>query len=397
MIMLRPRTVGLAVVSVFAPALHALGGEGPRDLADLLRPIVEARGVPGLAAAIVKDGEVVGLGAWGVRAAGSEEKVTTDDRWHLGSCTKSMTATMIGTLVEDGVMSWDMTVFGVFPELKDEASTGWETVTLRHLLTNRGGVPGDVAPMLWRTLWKGEGTATDQRMTLVKGMTKEKLKGTPGEGYIYSNAGFSIAGAMAERVTGKGYEALMHERVFGPLGMTSAGFGPPGRGEAGVTQPRGHRAAPGGPVAVGPDETGSDNPDGISPASKAHATMRDWASYAAWHAGAGKGKTGTGPTVSAGVAKAMHTPAEGPGQAYAMGWVVGSRPWAGGTVLMHTGSNSMWFAVCWVAPERGVALVAASNAGGPAGERACDDACAAMLKAFLAPPEREKPAVADPG
>ena len=59
--------------------------------------------LPALAAILVRSGEVVESEAVGIRAVGSPEPVTISDRWHLGSNTKSMTATLAGVLVEEGV------------------------------------------------------------------------------------------------------------------------------------------------------------------------------------------------------------------------------------------------------------------------------------------------------
>ena len=62
-----------------------------------------------------------------------------------------------------------------------------------------------------------------------------------------------------------------------------------------------------------------------------------------------------------------------------MGWLVVPREWAGGYALTHTGSNTMWFCVMWVAPEKGAAFVAATNVAGPAAEKACDEAVATLI------------------
>src|SRR5262249_20455813 len=153
----------------------------------------------------------------------------TADRFHLGSCTKSMTATMIATLVEEGKLGWTTSVGEGFPELAEQMKPAWKSVTIEQLLTHRRGAPAglDAGGLLGR-LWKREGTPREQRVTLVRGVLEREPEAAAGTRFIYSNAGFAIAGAMAEKVAGEAWEDLMRERIFGPLGMTSAGFGAPG-------------------------------------------------------------------------------------------------------------------------------------------------------------------------
>src|SRR4029453_3966433 len=118
---------------------------------------------------------------------------------------------------------------------------------MERLLPPPSGAPADLsADNLWGRLWNHKGTPTEQRMTLVEGVVRRPPVAAPGTKYIYANAGFAIAGAMAERITGQSWEVLMRARLFEPLGLTSAGFGAPGTpGTPGnaekIDQPRGHR------------------------------------------------------------------------------------------------------------------------------------------------------------
>ena len=78
----------------------------------------------------------------------------------------------------------------------------------------------------------------------------------------------------------------------------------------------------------------------------------------------------------------LHTPPGG--SDYACGWVVLKRGWAGGKVLMHNGSNTMWYVVMWLAPEKNFAVIAATNIAGPDAEQGCDEAASAMIHQWLA-------------
>ena len=93
---------------------------------------------------------------------------------------------------------------------------------------------------------------------------------------LYSNLSYMVAGAIAERATGKSWETLMQERLFTPLGMTTVGYGPPAT-PGGVDQPSGHRRdGTGGwvPVQFG------DLPAAGAPAgSNLHMSIQDWAQF----------------------------------------------------------------------------------------------------------------------
>jgi CubicO group peptidase (beta-lactamase class C family) len=340
---------------------------GPKDVSALLAPIVEKRDVPGMAAAVVYKGEIVATGVAGVRTRGKPDKVATTDRFHLGSDTKAMTAMLCGILVDEGKLKWDQTLGQTFPELKNSMNTQYQAVTLAQLLNQRGGAPGELEKdPLWAKLWQYKGTPTGARRLLLEGVTSKPPEATPGEKFIYSNAGYAIAGHMAEKVNGKSWEDLMREKIFRPLGMTTAGFGAPGtRGKN--DEPRGHRSG-GTPVEPGPQ---ADNPVAIGPAGIVHCSISDWAKFAAANLPSAKTKLVKPETL-----KKLHTPAPGE-PAYAMGWMIAdNQPWAGGPALTHAGSNTMWYAVAWLAPSKDCAFVIACN---QANAEACNDAAIALI------------------
>jgi CubicO group peptidase (beta-lactamase class C family) len=348
------------------------------DLAPLLQPVLDRCKVPALAAAVVRADGPVRVGAVGVRQAGRKEKVTADDRFHIGSCTKAMTATLCARLVEQGKLSWATTLGAGFPDLAAAMHKDYRGVTLEQLLTNRGGFPTDVPDPLWKEVWQLHGKPTAARAHLLKALTAEPPAAPPGGMFLYSNAGFAAAGHLAERVTKKPWEALMKEQLFTPLGMKSAGFGAPGSAGA-VDQPRGHSAEG---KAVVPSAKGSDNPSGIGPAGTVHCTMADWAKFARLHL---RGARGKADLLRAETFARLHAPAKGDGEPYACGWGVAERDWSGGPALTHAGSNTMWYAVIWVAPQRDLAVLAACNQGGPSGRQAVDDAAATLIQAVLKP------------
>ncbi len=78
----------------------------------------------------------------------------------------------------------------------------------------------------------------------------------------------------------------------------------------------------------------------------------------------------------------LHTPFASDSE-YALGWVATERSWGGGTVLTHAGSNTMFYAVIWIAPEKNFAVVVCTNAGGDTAEKATDTTASALIRQYL--------------
>lgn len=338
------------------------------DLSDELATLIRRSRVPGLAAAAVVNGDLAAVGACGVRKHGAPDLVTPGDKFHLGSCTKAITATLAALLVDEGLVAWEITP----PEIFDgEIHPGYRGTTLRQLLTNTGGCPEDIEPDLWGRLWEIPCPPAAQRRELVRGLLREPPAYPPGQGFEYSNAGFSLAGAMLETVAGRSYEDLLREKIFRPLGLNSAGFRAPAS-PGGVDQPYGHHRRWFRLRAVDPEPAG-DTPPAIAPAGAVHMAISDFAVFARAH-------LGLGDFLSPAQLALLHKPVR---DDYAMGWIVTSRPWAGGQALTHVGSNTMFYSVVWLAPHRQFAAVAACNTGEAAGFRACDAAVTLLVEKYL--------------
>ncbi len=344
----------------------------PTDISSELEGLIEDSPVPSIAAAAILDGRIVSQGVTGLRKVGEHERVTVDDKYHIGSCTKSMTAMLAAMMVESGKVKWDTTVEDVFPEV--DIHEDYKMVTLKQLLTNSGGVPGDIEPRLWSDLWDAKGSPEDQRMRLVEGILEQKPEYKPGSKQVYSNAGFSIAGAMIETIAAEPYEQLLAKMLFAPLGMDSAGFRAPATNGK-IDQPYGHSEVDSGIVANDP-EPGGDNPRGIAPAGAVHCSVVDFAKYARFHLGDSGAELITDESM-----EFLHTPLEG--FDYAMGWITTERPWAGGKALTHAGSNTMFYAVVWIAPNKDFAAVAMCNFGGEEGFEKCDEAISLLIQKHL--------------
>jgi CubicO group peptidase (beta-lactamase class C family) len=371
----------------------------PVNIDAVLKPIIARHGVPGMAAVVLQGDHIVAQGVAGVRKAGSPPPITINDQFHLGSDGKAMTATLIAMLIQEGRLTWSTTIGDIFGGTVKDMNPAWKTVTIEQLLTHRAGVPGGLldASGLWTRLWKRQGTPTQQRLQLVKGVLSRPPEYPPGSKFVYSNAGYAIAGAMAEKITGRAWEELLQTQLFKPLKITTAGFGAPGKFGK-IDQPLGHKSS-GEPVEPGPQ---GDNPPAIAPAGTVYMSMTDWAKFIALHLrGDPANPNRQVRLLSAESFTRLHAPAPGPGQSqeggYACGWLVVQRPWAKGSktgnvglALMHAGSNTMWYCDVWVAPEKDFALLVACNQGGDNAFKACDEAVVALYrKIFL---NKTKPA-----
>ncbi len=179
--------------------------------------------VPALGGAIVTTGGVAALDVAGIRKHGNTTKVEAGDRWHLGSDTKAMTATLVAVLAQKGQVDWDWTVADVFTEWASTMKAMFKDMTFERLMAHRSGIIDTKA---------AESTALADTAKTITARRKEVAKlvihrnHTGGENFLYHNWNFVLVGAMLERVTGASWEDLMNTHVFTPLGMTTAGYGP---------------------------------------------------------------------------------------------------------------------------------------------------------------------------
>ena len=356
----------LAAAALALPAVP-LPAQPLADLDDVLQPVLMRHKVPALAGAIVTNRGPVAIAAVGVRKAGTAVKVTPEDKWHLGSETKTMTAHLVAALVERGRLKWATTLTDSFPELAESFWPALRKATLAQLLSHRSGLAENLA---WNAIPR-QGSLREQREAAIRMLAQAPRRFDPGADFLYSNTGYVVAGAMAERASGSTWEELMTRMLFEPLGMRSAGFG--GTGTPGrIDQPwphleNGRPASTNGPAA--------DNPPVMGPAGTVHASIGDWGRFIADHL---KGARGERAQLSPSTYKLLQVPPAGGN--YAMGWIALERDWAGGTVLTHSGSNSLNYCVVWMAPKLNVAALACTNQGGPVAARATEDAVGALVR-----------------
>lgn len=316
-------------------------------------------GPPALAGGVATRDGLIWSGARGVRRAGAAEAVTTDDRWHLGSNTKAMTAAIFARLVEQRRTHWGLTLREALPDM--EVAAAWANVSLEAVMRHRAGLTDD--PVLgtgWLMIARADTRPLPvQRRALTAAALTRPPSGRAGD-FVYANLNYVIAGAVIEAITGGSWEDAIRAEVFEPLGLSSAGFGPPPDPNA-----WGHRQVGGRPVPMDPSSPGADNPLALGPAGTVHMTIAD---YARWT----RAICGEGDWLSDDNLARLNTTADA-NPAYSLGWMVQPAPPSGafagaGETLAHEGSNTLWHAISIVAPKPGLAVFTFANDGvkGPA-------------------------------
>ncbi len=392
---LKVLALGLAALPVTTraqaptPAPRAL-----RDLSGELEPLRSRYRLPSIAGAVVQHGEIIAAGATGVRALGRPVPVSLDDRYHLGSDTKAMTALLAGMAVEAGKLTWDASIGAVLGSRVPNMNPALARVRLEQLLSHSGGIPSDTDEMLklYFNTDAFEYNLAPLRLRVIEAWKDHAPATPPGKEFHYANFGYLIAGAMIEAAFGEAWEALITERIFGPLQLTTAGLGAQasnGRLDA----PVGHQVDEHGketPMFWG---AAADIPPVLGPAGTSHMSIRDFATWAGWNAGLGQRAPHLvrpetlarihRPHIDTGRIEHPRpgVPAEG---RYALGWGIVKFAWSRTPLLTHNGSNSMNLAKVLVDTTQDVAVVLTTNYPGERADDALTEGMTALYRPFAA-------------
>jgi CubicO group peptidase (beta-lactamase class C family) len=353
---LESRVISVLLLSVAITLLPSPcpASDEPVDIHYILEEVRDRTGIPAIAAAVSRDGQIVAEGAVGVRALGSPAPVSPGDRFLIGSCAKSMLRVLVGRLADTGLLSFDTTL--------EQALTGvpmlaeYRDVTIGQILNHKGGIPPytQIGPRLTPWLFELKGTAVEQRASFAAHILNEPPAAPPGSQEIYSNAGYGIVAHVAERLAGRPWEELLAQQVFTPLAMSSAMVGLPTSPEN-QDGPRGHFR----------NETGYELTKGwrqvlppIAPAGMVSCTIGDFARFAGKLALINWGKPGDLLKEATAARVAASTPGGGPQDGV---------PFFGGEGTF-TAAFALW-------PSRGLAIVVQTNGG------ESDNVCQAAIEA----------------
>ena len=319
--------------------------------------------VPAMAASMVRDDEIVATAVVGDRVAGRASPARLDDRFQIGSIMKVMTATLVGRMVDRGVLKWDTTLAGMFPELRETMRPEYRNVTVDLLLSHLSGMPYQPATPEGVTDAAGGDSLLLRRYEYVKAALKDTSVASPGTKFVYGGGPILVANYL-ERKLGKPYETLMAEEVFRPLRMTRSGFGnmsSPNRIDGPWEHAwNGTALQPVKPFASFDRESRS------CVGRNGYSTAGDMARFARAHLLRSSGYLR--PETWA------HLQTSVPGGSYGPGLAIEPEAWCGKDVVWHSGSNGKNLAVLLVCRSRRVAWAIMTNAEGPGASAAYGEA-----------------------
>jgi CubicO group peptidase (beta-lactamase class C family) len=233
----------LLLSGTYANAQADLSPELRGKIDTLATEALEQSGVPSASIAVVKDGKIVYLKAYGSARLEPKTPATSGMRYSIGSISKQFTAAAMLLLQEQGKLSLDDKVAKFIPEL-----TRANDVTIRQLLSHTSGYqdywPQDyVMPMMLQPVTAAK---------ILDTWARKPLDFDPGTKWQYSNTNYVIAGVIIEKASGKPLLQFLKDKVFAPLGMTSVANIDEKR--LGDTDPTGYMRYALGPLRVAPKE-----------------------------------------------------------------------------------------------------------------------------------------------
>lgn len=192
-----------------------------RNVTEFVENIMFEDGLPGAAVAVVRGDTTIFAEGFGFRDVDKGLPVTRETLFHIGSTNKSMTAMLIATLVDDGLLEWDTPIIEIYPDFELSSDESTNFVTVRHLLSMQSGIPDYAEDDFDVDNASGE--------DVFKYVVEIDLLGAPGEEFSYSNISASLAGYLGVIAAGyeypnlyAGYEKLLREKVLDPIGMETA-------------------------------------------------------------------------------------------------------------------------------------------------------------------------------
>jgi D-alanyl-D-alanine carboxypeptidase len=333
--------------------------------------------IPAMGAIVFRADSILARGIAGVRRSNATTPIELSDRFQLGSNTKAVTAMLLATLVEEGKLAWTTTLADVFPDLRDSMSSEFRAVTIDLLLSHHGGISpfSDTDDKDFRSIPRLSGTPREQRAAFTAWVLRGKPAGPIGEKAIYSNGGYTIAGAIAERIAGEDWESLVRARIFKPLELhgTFAWSESPD-----VNQPWGHHETRAGAKPVDPRDRSERLPPIIGPAGSVELSLDDYGRFLQVNLRGLQGRDT--PLLKAATIKHLHTSPASPRDKYGLGW--GLQDFDAAPASVHVGSAGTFYAVTIIQPTRDLGVAVFANAGAERATAAATDGVKALIRRF---------------
>lgn len=311
------------------------------------------KNIPGMIAVLSEKKIIKQMAFTGVRRVGSKSLIVENDKFHLGSNTKAMTAALIAKLVDEGVLRWDMTLAEIFVDFTSMNEV-YKKIRIDEILAHRAGFPKDFEGELSQININDNTDLGEQYKNLVNVLLKSEPKFAPGSTFHYSNIGYILLGEIIQKLTNKNFEKILAEKIFAPLQMKSCGFGLPQKNlTSEINQPIGHKIKAGKIVSEN-----FDNPLIYNSTGRVHCSVDDWLKFLHFE------MDGYNNVPNLFISKNSFSKlfTTYPGQEYTYGgWIKVNRGWGGGDVFTHNGTNTRNFSLAWLAPNKKRVFITASN------------------------------------
>lgn len=312
--------------------------------------------VPGVAVAIVVDNEVVLAKGYGYRDLEKKIPMTADTILAIGSSSKAFTTFAMGTLVDRGLMEWDVPLRRYIPWFALNDAWSSERITPRDLVTHRSGLPRH--DLVWYNNYSASREEFVRRLAFLQPTADLREK------FQYNNLMFLTAGYLVETLTGKIWEDSIRQLVFEPLGMSRSNF------SVADSQKDADFAFPYGEKNGVLERIPFRDITNIGPAGSINSSVNDMSRWLLVHLNSGKleGK----PIIQPQTLEDMHlahmptgqtpTLAELSPASYGMGWFVDS--YRGHGRVHHGGNIDGFSAMISMFPGDGIGFVVLSNLNG---------------------------------
>ena len=320
-------------------------------LSDFVETTAAGLGIPGVAVGVWSDRRET-YACNGVTSVENPLPIDQDTLFVLGSVTKTYTATAFMCLVASGQVELEAPVRRYIPELKLANERAATTITVLNLLNHTSGLGWD--------LLVDTGEGDDALAQFVAKLADLELIAPPGARASYSQAGYSLAGRILEKITGMTYERAVASLVLEPLGLSHTFFAP---GEVMTRRfAVGHNLGDDGTLSIARLWKG---PRCRTPGGDIASSVADQLRWSRFHLGDGRAESGV-RIVPTELLHQMREPTvqlrgSTLGDALGIGWFL--RDIQGTRIVGHSGSANGQFAELLTIPEQDFAVVALSNAG----------------------------------
>ena len=340
-------SVTIALAGQAIAQLQALDDDRIAEIDALVETRMAELNVPGVALALIEDGEIVHARGFGTVGDGSTA-MTPETKFQIGSVSKSFSALAILHLVETGVLELDATLVSYVPTFQTRIAAQSDKITVRHLLSHRSGFA-----TVYGNRNQGPGATPD---TSVKDLLSEtrrtKLLSEPGAVYAYSNANYQWLGYLVEHVTERPFSEVFTEVVSARYDLPQTRLGP---SESSEGRTSGHRYWFGTPRPY------DWRPARVTwPQGGVETTANDIAKLLTVLIDEFRA-TDVNPLFQDMIA----SPASDADMSYGLGWVI--KPKLG--LIQHTGRNPGFEAVAGFSPEDGFGFVVLANSSTSFGNR----------------------------